>query len=217
MNDESYKVPEPSPQQGADVQNAVAVALAEEKKKKKKKKLIILAVIVGVILIIGIAAGKGGESTDKGGKVEPIASGEAAQQEEAPETEAPKEEKIKAGNAVSTDDLKVSYVSCDTNYTKYSEYMKPDGGNKVVRAEFKFENISGSDVSLSSFECYADDKKCDEFYGPNDYASPTLESVSPGRSFDAVIYFQVPEGAKSIELEYEDNFWSNEKIVFVIE
>lgn len=215
MSNDFNQTPNPAPVQDAEVQNAVAAALVEQKKKKRKKRIIIFAVIAAVIIIIGVAA-SGGDK-EEGKSVQPIDGAQTtAAQAEQSEEPAAAPEKVKAGNVVTTDKLKISYVSCNANYTKYNEYMGPEKGNKVIRAEFKFENISSSDVSLESFECYADDKKCEEFYGADDYASPTLESVSPGRSFDAVIYFEVPKDAETIDLELEDDFWSSEKTIFVV-
>lgn len=216
MSNEYNQLPNP---QSGEVQAAVSNALAEEKKKKRKKRLIILAVVIAVIVVIGILSSGG---KDNGKTVESIDGKPASTQSANAETD-PAEEptegelKVKPGNAVSSDELKISFISCDTDSKNANKYVKPDKGNKLVRAEFKFENISDSDVILNNIECYADDKKCDVYYGADDDASPTLESVSPGRSFDAVIYFQVPEDSKVIEFEYEDDFWNGEKTVFVAE
>ena len=206
----------------AQVQLAVDAAMKEQKKKKRKKKIIILAVVLVVIIIIGVIAASG-DSDSK--TVEAISTSAAAAdsgEDGAPSTEAESaavqgDDKIGVGNVITTGDLKISYLSCDADFKDYDTYWTPSSGNKVIRAEFKFENISSGDVSLGSFDCYADGKKCEEFYGPGDLASPTLETVSSGRTFDAVIYFEVPENAKEIELELADDFWSNQKTIFIVE
>ena len=188
---------------------------AKNKKPLFKKPIFWILIVLVVIIIVAIASS--GDSSDTT-TVESISSSETAQTN-ASESDTYKpagDEKILPGNVVTTDELKISYISCNTNYTDYSEFSEPEKGNKVVRAEFTFENISSSDISLDSFECYADGKKCEEFYGADDYASPTLESISSGRTFSSVIYFEVPESASEIELEYESDFWSNDKIVFVV-
>lgn len=201
--------------QGAEVQSAVTQALNEQKKKKRKKRLIILGVLA--VLIIGvIALASGGNEDNKVETISPSATVEDAAETE-DTTQAEKENKVKVGQAITLDTMKISFVSADTDYKKFSAYSKPKSGNKVIRAAIKFENTSSSDISLSGFECYADNKKCEEFYSPDDYASPTLESVSPGRSFNAVVYFEVPSKAKSVELEIEDSFFSSDKIIFVVE
>lgn len=83
-------------------------------------------------------------------------------------------------------------------------------------AEFEFENISSTDQFLSSIECYADNKKCESYYGVDDAHSFVLESISPNRSVSGTTYFEVPKDAELIELEIESDSWSNEKITFVI-
>lgn len=196
--------------QSAAVQAAVTQALNQEKKKSKKKKFIVFGIIAALIIVIIVAAAAGKD--DEKNKVESISGSSSSEQAEA-ETQG--EQKISPGNAVTTDKLKISYLSYDADYKDYDEIFTPESGFMVVRAHFKFENVADSDVSLSGFECYADDKKCEEFYGPDDYASPTLESISPGRSFDAVIYFEVPAKAENIEFEMEESLWSGNKLVFI--
>lgn len=187
-------------------------------KKPLFKKPLFWILIVLVVIIIGAAASSG-DSDKPSTIVEPIGSSSdsSSKASDNNSSEPSGDQKILPGNSVSTDELKISYISCDTNYTGYSEYSAPKSGNKVIRAAFTFENTSSTDTSLDGFECYADGKKCEEFYGADDDASPILESVSAGRTFDAVVYYEVPKDAKEIELEYEADFWSSDKFVFVIE
>lgn len=198
----------------AEVQQAVNEALQQEKKKKKKKKWIIIAV-VAVILIIIIAAASGSGSSDSGDTAKPTETISGAQSDEKSE-ESQSPQVIKPGTALNTDQLKISYVSCDPDYTDYDEYSKPSDGKKVIRAKFSFENISENDYSVDSIECYADNNKCEPYYYADDYASPVLESISPGRTLDAIVYYEVPKNAENIEIEMETNFWTEDKIVFEV-
>ena len=198
-------------QQNVDVQNAVNAAMQEQKKKKRKKRLIIFAVLAVVIIaIIALAAGGGDEDS---GKTVESANGGTTQSESSTAAET---QKVEAGSIVTLDDYKVNYISCNTDFKDYDEYSEPAKGNKVVRAEFEFENTSDKDISLDGFECYADNKKCEEFYGVDDYASPTLESVGAGRTLKCVVYFEVPENAETVELEMDDELWGSGKTIFVI-
>lgn len=191
------------------VQMAVDNAMAEQKKKKKKKRLIIFGVIAAVIVVI-IIASSGGSSDNK---VED-ASSDAAQSQT---TTQPAVTKIEAGKAVTIDDeLKITFSSCNTNFTKYSDYEAPAKGNKVVSADFKIENVSSTDQYIDSIECYADDKKCDEFMGIENYTNPFIDVISSGRSISGTVYFEVPKNAKDIELEFENNAWTEDKVVFVV-
>lgn len=83
--------------------------------------------------------------------------------------------------------------------------------------QFAFENISKSadtSVSLYSFTCYADGYAADMYYGGEDSLSATL---SAGRGTTGYIYFEVPETAEKIEVEYETNVFTEKKIKFIFE
>ena len=42
-------------------------------------------------------------------------------------------------------------------------------------------------------------------------------SLSPGRKAKGTIAFEVPKDAQVIEFEFEDNFWTENKLVFLYE
>ena len=118
------------------------------------------------------------------------------------------------GDVVQTDEVKISYKSCK-EYTKYNSYSKPKSGNKVMRMEFEFENISRGDILLNTMECYADGEKCEAYYYADDYKS-SFETISAGKKVKAVLYYEVPKAAKEIVLEYETDYWSDEKVEFIV-
>lgn len=122
---------------------------------------------------------------------------------------------VNVGEEVSTKDTKITFVSTN-DYTGYNSFSAPKTGNKVIRAEFLFENVSEADIYLSNLECYANGEKCDSYYYADDYKSPTLESLSAGKRVKAIVYYEVPTNAESIILEYETNVWTNNKIEFKI-
>ena len=210
------------------VQMAVDNAMAEQKKKKKKKRLIIFGVIAAVIVVIIIAA-SGGSSSDDKNKVESVngASQTQSADEKSDDSKsddsksddgtASDNQKITAGHAITIDnELKISYLKCDTNFKKYSKYATVGKGKKVISATFKIENVSDTDQYIDTINCYADDKKCDSFYSVEDYDDPFFDSISAGRSIEGTVYFEVPSNAKNIELEFENNVWTNDKVVFVV-
>lgn len=123
--------------------------------------------------------------------------------------------KVKVGESITKSDVKVTFVSTK-DYTGYSQYSAPSKGNKIIRVEFSFQNMSNSDITLSSMECYADGEKCEEHYSADDYKTPTLENLSSGKKLKAVLYFQVPKNAKETVIEYQPSLWSNEKIEFIV-
>lgn len=122
---------------------------------------------------------------------------------------------VKVGEEITTNDTKITFISAN-DYTQYNSYSAPASGNKIIRAEFSFENISSSDISLGNLDCYADGEKREAYYSADDYKNPTLESLSSGKKIKAVVYYEVPSNAENITLEYETNVWTSEKIEFVI-
>lgn len=188
-----------------------------EKKKKGKKKWIIIAVVV--VLFLAIASSGSSEPTvetpsDEAGVTEDVNSSKTTEAD----TTAAATDKIKVGSTVSDESVKITFKSCNADFKKYSQYADLKSGHKVIQAVFDFENISSTDISLNGFECYADGAKCDSFYYVDDYSDPILTSISSGRKLtDATVYFEVPSDTEVIELEYEADYWSGEKYIFIIE
>lgn len=179
----------------------------EKVKKKGKMKWIILALVV-LIVAIFIFTPSSSEPTveELSGDTNSTESSQAATSN------------IKPGSVVTNDEVKISYKSCNTDFKKYSSYADIKKGYKVIEAVFDFENVSSSDISLNGFECYADGEKCEAFYSVEDYNNPWFESISAGRKLtNAKIYFEVPSNAENIELEYEADFWSSDKYIFIVE
>ena len=85
-----------------------------------------------------------------------------------------------------------------------------------IRLHFTVVNDTSSDQFISSieFECYADGEACDSSIYGDDHLSATL---SAGRKTSGYVYFEVPESAEAIEVEYETDIWSNKKAYFIVE
>ncbi|MCD7723867.1 MAG: DUF4352 domain-containing protein [Clostridiales bacterium] len=195
-----------------EIQQAVYAAQKEMKKKKRKKTLIIFAVIAVILVVIISLASSG--SDDSG--VSKVGGSDSSEQDSSDSTDTSQTSFVE-GDIVETKKLRITFTECSSNYTDYSTYWGPDDGYKVVRAAFTFENIYSSDVTLPSFDCYADDVVCEIYYGADDYNNPALETISAGKKFNAVVYFEVPEDAQSIVLECQTDYWSSDKIEFVIQ
>ncbi len=187
-----------------------------EKTKKKKKKLWIILAVVAVLIIAVIGSSGSSEPTVDTPDGQNTSSHSDSSKSTGDETQDATKQ-IKVGSSVTDDELKITFTESDANFTDYSKYASVTKGCKVIRVAFTFENISSTDEFLNGFECYADGEKCENFYSVDDYSSPTLESVSPGRKFSAVVYYEVPKDAKEIELEYESDSWSSEKYIFIVE
>lgn len=187
------------------------------KKQGGKGKWIVIAVVV--LLFIGVAAGGGGdkETTTKTGEVAKEEGDKSANKKE---TETKDEEKqvenhFAVGDIVETPDFKISYISA-SEYTSDNGFIQPKKGNAFYRMEFEFENISDTDQTISSvmsWGCYADGYAAEQSYIGDDDIDATL---SPGKKVKGAVYYEVPKDAKEIYLEYETNYWTEDKIIFNI-
>jgi hypothetical protein len=128
---------------------------------------------------------------------------------------------VYVGDSFEHNGLKVTINSADLDFTDYDDtygWHTPNSGDKYIMVSVTFENNSDSDkyVSLYDFDCYADNATCDQTYGldDNDFMNTNLSS---GRNVSFKVYFEVPKDAQSIELEYETNSWSDERVVIVLQ
>lgn len=123
---------------------------------------------------------------------------------------------MEVGETLTTNTLKITYKSSADD--KGAQYFPAASGNKIIKLTFEIENISSSDrlVSASDFKCYADDTAMSDYYSFsfNDYLSTT--TLSAGRKATGSVYFEVPQNANSIDVEYETNYWSGNKAIFVV-
>ena len=94
-------------------------------------------------------------------------------------------------------------------------YIEPIGILKDDLDLKKFENISDDNeyISTGDFSCYADGYDCESYY---DFDQESLDAtLSKGRKTKGKIFFEVPKDAKEIKIEYDINFLTSDKIIFV--
>lgn len=123
---------------------------------------------------------------------------------------------VSVGEVYEGQGLKITYLSLEDNFTGYNQYADVGEGNKIIRAEFEFENTNESDayVSAFEFECYADGYDCESFIWVDD--SGFSATLSKGKKVKGNVYFEVPQNAEEIHLEYETDYWNNKKVEFKI-
>lgn len=205
--------------------------MSKEAGRKKTPGCLIGIIAVVVLLVIGSGGGD-----DKGPeKVGTVASTESSnasadnsgnrkednlKTEEVSEatTEATTEEvsnEFVVGDIVATDDFKISYISA-AEYSSDNQFIQPKDGHVFYRMEFEFENVTDSDQTVSSmlnWNCYADGYAMDQSWIGDDGLDATL---SAGKKAKGALYFEVPVDAQEITLEYDVNYFSSDKIVFVV-
>ncbi len=118
------------------------------------------------------------------------------------------------GDTYSDDGLLITYVSSG-DYISDNEFMQPGDGNKFIRMFIHADNEDDESHSLSSlsFKCYADGYECDTRYFDGEISG----SISPGRSSEGYLFFEVPTAAAEIEAEYSPDLFSTKIIKFIFE
>lgn len=166
----------------------------------------IISVLLSILILclftcLALGSGEDNASVSSGDSTETVTQGE---------------QKLTAnvGDTLTTEALKITYTDCK-DYTGYSQYSAPKNGNKIVCLSFTVENIGSSDrhISYFDFKCYADDAAMESYYAIDDGLSAT---ISAGRKANGNVYFEVPKDAQSIEVEYETDFWSGNKAIFIV-
>ena len=177
-------------------------------KKKQKKNIVLIIILIFVILsftMCGTMCGLLGDAVD-----------ETVKEETKKEDDLKKlaKKKFKVGETVKTDDMEIKYLSVK-DYKSDNEFMQPKKGYKYIKAEFEFVNKSKEDdlsVSTLSFSCNADDYEVETVYMDDNELDADL---SPGKKAKGPIFFEVPKDAKSIEIQYESDWWDSIKFTFI--
>ena len=100
-------------------------------------------------------------------------------------------------------------------YHSDNQFIQPTDGYHYIYCELECENTAEKDydeyVSYFCFDCYADGVSCEALYSMDDALSAT---ISAGRKAKGTVAFEVPYGAKVVEVEYLTNVWTSNRIVF---
>lgn len=122
------------------------------------------------------------------------------------------------GDVYESDDVKIMYMSCG-DYTVENEYSQPETGNKYIFVEFSITNNGDSDydAGYAKFTCYADDTECSQPLISGEGEMKIITSLSPGKNMKGKIFYEVPIDAQNVEIEYETDVLTGEKIYFDFE
>lgn len=166
--------------------------------------------ILGIIVILGVIFGSGSSNSEPKNTLN---GGEKSVQ-----TNSTVQEKIEynVGEVYEDDYIAVKFNSKNENFTKIQKYADVKSGYKIIQASFEFENVGTTDeyVSSADFNCYADGYSCEEYIWVDD--SSFYTTLSSGKKTKGSVYFEVPKDAKEITIEYEANYWTDEKVIFVV-
>ena len=178
--------------------------------KTRRTGIYVVLVVVGIFMIMFAVSGN---DSNEPVNTSPDTTTETTAAKKETKTEA--DNKVYVGQTYETKDMIIYFdsVNMDEAGTIYSQ---PNQGNKYISATFTYENKKSSGniyASIYDFDCYADNSNCEQKYiGDSSFINTNL---SPGKKVTFTVYFEVPENAETIELEYKPMLQSKH-IPFVI-
>lgn len=107
--------------------------------------------------------------------------------------------------------LKITYKGFK-KYKDYTPYSAPREGYIIIQLDFTAKNTDNSAkyISADDFICKADFKPTKRYL----FSKNELNGyVKAGETVLGSLYFEVPENANCIVVEYTADFWSGEKAV----
>ena len=197
--------------------------------RKKQKGGFLKWIVIVIVAIIAVSCVAGGDDSDSESEKDPGTSTETIKKStesddetgedkgDVPEEDAEESNELTVGSSFEKNGLTITVDDASIDFKDYEDeygYNAPNDGMKYVMCAFTFENKGDSDayVSIYDFDCYADNTLCDQIYSldDNDFMNTNLSS---GRNVSFKTYYAVPVNANSIELEYETNAWTSEKVI----
>lgn len=117
---------------------------------------------------------------------------------------------------------KITMTEVNMNFTGYSEYFGPKGSNKIIMLKFEVENINSENdelyVSSLNFNASADGVVAEKYYFAGDNYKELSATVGKGKKTIGYIFYEVPESAQSIVVDYNADFWSDgTSIEFIVQ
>lgn len=196
-----------------------ATTSAPPVKKKKNGCLIAILIVAGIfgfVILFACVFGSDSEKTDS--------ANSTTSDNEKTETSTKIEEnnEITIGSSFEVDNLKITVNEANTDFTDYEDeygYYAPEDGMKYIMVSFTFENIGDSGdeyVSIYDFDCFADNTTCEQKYSLDD-SNFMNTNLSPGRNVSFKTYYTVPADTESIELEYKESMWNDDRIKIKIQ
>ena len=194
--------------------------------KQKGVGKIILGIVLALFVVVAIAGISGKDDSSKinnsgsntNATTATAETGESNDKEAKGDEETEGDKYLLVGGTYEDKDIKFTVDSADLEYElksdEYGLYTLGEGLH-YISVSFSFENIGTTDkyVSIYDFDCYADNNTCEQQFVTGDTGDFINTNLSPGRNTSFMVLFAVPDGAESIELEYEPNIWSNEKVL----
>ena len=117
----------------------------------------------------------------------------------------------RVGDTLTIEDMEIAYVASGP-YT--GEYIGKEDGYDYIFLEFCAKNVGDKPkaVATLTMEPFADG-----YSGEVTLLGTLGGTITPGRAIRGTVVFKIEEGATEVSIEYEPNFLTGEKVIFVYE
>lgn len=121
---------------------------------------------------------------------------------------------FRPGETAQSDLQSIRYLSCREDDSD-NENVHPAEGCTYYTLEFEFENLQDEDrqISVHDFSCYADGRSCPRTLFRDDYLSADLPG---GRKAKGTVTFEIPDQAKTVEVEYDTGHRGDDRVLFTV-
>lgn len=126
---------------------------------------------------------------------------------------------FKVGETAESNDIEITLISYKES--QGSEFNNPSSGNEFVLAQFEIVNNSDSEIAVSSllsFDAYADDYALDYSVGAlvENEEGQLDGSIAAGKRMKGWVGWEANTNWKEIEIHFTEDFWNNNKFIFLI-
>lgn len=189
--------------------------------KKAKKPFYKRWWFIVIIVIVAFAAIGGGEDTPKVADSKVSETEEDKAKEVSAEPSEPVQEFFNLGDTVETKKVKAIITSIEKS--NGNQFNSPADGNEFVLINLEIENISDSEMTVSSllsFDAYVDDVTINESISAQiaKEGTNTVDgTVAAGKKIKGTLGYEVPAEWTQIEIHFTPNVWDDMVIKWIVE
>lgn len=178
-------------------------------------------IVIVVIIIIAAIGGGGEEDTPKVADSKVPETQEDKAKEVSVEPSESVQEFFNLGDTVETKKVKAIITSIEKS--NGNQFNNPADGNEFVLIDLEIENISDSEMAVSSllsFDAYVDDVTINESISAQiaKEGTNTLDgTVAAGKKMKGTLGYEVPTGWTQIEIHFTPDVWDDTVIKWIVE
>lgn len=209
-----------SPNVSSPSGSSISSVRSKSRRKKTKKRIFsAILLILLVFLIVGVIIAYVLKFFEKKEEKTKENTNKTTQANQSDESEAA----FAVGETAEINNIKITALGYEES--PGDEWATPEEGNQFVFVNLEITNNSEEEItvsSMASFESYCGEYKLD--YSSNAFTALATNTdkqqmdsaIAPGESLNGYLCLEVPLVWETIEIQYSDDVWSEEKVVLEI-